>query len=113
MVTISCTPTSRARWITSAWSSANCGACRFTWLSISMAPRSGPGRLAQPTDGGEEGVGAVQVHRLHVARDDLQRLPGPGPAVHLGRGAGFRRAGGHGLHLVLQPVEQYVEPLRP
>jgi hypothetical protein len=36
MLTISRTPAARARSITASRSSSNCGACRLTWLSISI-----------------------------------------------------------------------------
>ena len=36
IVTIRPTPAARARSITASRSAANCGACRFTWLSISI-----------------------------------------------------------------------------
>src|SRR5690349_16216517 len=81
MVSIRPTPAARARSMTSAWSSANCGACRLTWLSISIARASRPRRGAQFADRGEEGVGAIQIDGLRLARQGREVRPRLRPAV--------------------------------
>ena len=70
--TIRPTPAARARAMTASRSSSNWGACRFTWLSISMR---GSERFAVRRACGEEGVGAVEVDRLGLGR--RRRRGGP------------------------------------
>src|SRR5262245_56596598 len=112
MLTIRATPAARARSITAARSASNCGACRLTWLSRIM--RGGDrlsGGPAEFPQGGEEGVGAVEVEGVDLARQALQRLPRVGPAIKRPdplRGLVGRQA----MHPVGQPLEQQLEVLR-
>src|SRR5688572_13172069 len=118
MLTISCTPAARARSMAASRSSSYCGACRLTWLSISMGglirplPNSRTGGLAELRKGREERVGAVEVQRLHLARKALERLPRLRPRIKPAEPlAGL--VDRHGMHPLGQPVEQQRELGRP
>ena len=95
IVTIRPTPAARARAITASRSSSNCGACRLTWLSISIARGQTARSGAQLADRGEEGVGAVEVEAVDLGGQRRpaasQTRPSVGAARALrGRGDGAR-----------------------
>src|SRR5690606_17710036 len=111
MLTISLIPAARARAITASRSSSNWWACRLTWLSISMGS-SGAGGGAQVGKGGEQGVRPVEVQRLDLARQALERLPRRGPAIKAPFPAP-RPLRGLVVHPHAQPLEQQRELRRP
>src|SRR5215217_8519198 len=112
MLTISATPASRARTMTASMSSANCGACRLTWLSMSMGSGR-PRRRAQLAHGGPEGVCAVQIQAFGLVGQLHQPLPGLRPAIEALPLPGHGLVGGHDADLVGDAFDQQVEPPLP
>src|SRR5580658_506520 len=110
IVTIRPTPASRARSMTASRSASNCGACRFTWLSISIRPELAQRR--EPLQRGEEGVAAVEVHGLDLARQVAEEAPGVRPAIEPSR-AGFETGQGILAHDRGHPVHGDREGRRP
>src|SRR5690606_3813586 len=106
---ISATPAARARAITSSRSASNWGACRLTWLSISMSGGPQPGDLV---DRRGEHLGPVEVQAGGPVRGLGQAAPQGGPAGALDPAGGQRPV----AHRRQKPVEQQLEPfgaLRP